>query len=463
MKERARHYFPFIGVPNLVLVLGTIVVCLAAILLTGGRLAALASAIAELWFVMHGVPVTFQGVTLGAMPLLPPIGVAALIAWRVREATRERVSILDLYVIFGLGVLIPFTLSAVAWFMVDDASAVFPVAPPALHKALFIPVFVHVVGMACGMSGRLWKALLARVGAPESLFDAARSLIHLSLRLVGAAAVVYLVFLAAGYSRLGDLLGQFPVLGSTGGIALTALSLLYLPNAAVSTLAVLLGAPFDIAQGSVSLFSASLVPLPPFPLFAAIPGEVPVWAPVLLVVPAAVMIHFVLSRRLGGVEVAIAAALAAFFAVCAALMSGGDVEAYGWIGPHPWFFALASALWVIVIGGAAWLIARFTKNREQPEVETEPAAEDEAEDAAVIDAEIEPAEEETETDKEETETDEEGEQEQAEDAREAEEEAEETELEPESDGEEEEEGDEGDVDKPSGSTAISVLRGEQLD
>lgn len=444
MKGRARHYLPFVGIPNLVLVLGAVVACLAAILLSGGRLAALPASIGETWFVLHGVPVTFQGLTLGAMPILPPIGVAALIAWRVRVATRERVSILDLYVVFGLVVLIPFTLSAIAWFMVEDATAVFPVAPPAFHKALLIPVFVHSVGMACGMSGRLWKALLARIGAPDSLYDASRALVRLSLRLLGVAAVVYLILLAAGYSRLGDLLNQFPVLGSGGGFALVSLSVLYLPNAAVSTLAVLLGAPFEIAQGGVSLFGAALVPLPPFPLFAAIPGEVPVWAPVALVVPAAVMIHFVLSRRLGWMEILIAAALAAVFAACAGLMAGGEVGAYGWIGPNPWLFALAAAVWVTVIAGAAWIIARFTQKREQTETQDEPAVEEETDEPEEVADTIEESEPETEVEEE------------------AEQKPEPEAEEEDSDGEEEE-GEAGDVDKQSGSTAISVLRGEQLD
>lgn len=478
MKERVRHYLPFIGVPNLVLVLGIIAVCLAAILLTGGRLAALSASIAQMWFVMHGVPVTFQGVTLGAVPLLPAIGVSALIAWRVRVATRERVSILDLYVICGLVVLIPFTLSAIAWFMVSDATAVFPVAPPAIHKALFIPVFVHVVGLACGMSGRLWKALLARIGAPEALFDATRAVVHLSLRLVGAAAVVYLVLLAAGYSRLGDLLDQFPVLGAGGGIALFLLCVLYLPNAALSTLAVLLGAPFDIAQGGVSLFGASLVPLPPFPLFAAIPGEVPVWAPVLLAVPAAVMIHFVLSRRLGWVEILIAAAFAAVLAAFAGLMSGGDVGAYGWIGPDPWFFALASALWVVVVAGAAWLVAQVIQSRKQSQQQVEeqaeqqdrtesmPDATSDAEAPEIIEDEPEEEPEGEPEEKQESAEDQEIEEEENEEQEtvgETEDEAE-VEAEDEDEREPEAEGDGAeDVDKPAGSTAISVLRAEQLD
>lgn len=454
MKERVRHYLPYVGVPNLVVVLGVVVVCLATILLAGGRLAALPSSIAELWFVLHGVPVSFQGVTLGAMPLVPPIGVAALIAWRVRTATRERVSILDLYAIFGLVVLIPFTLGAVAWFMVDDAASVFPLSPPAIHKALFIPVFVHLVGMACGMSGKLWKALLMRLGAPDSLYDAARATVRLSLRLFAAAAVVYLVLLALGYSRITELLGEFPVLGAGGGLALFALSLLYLPNAAISTLDVLLGAPFDIAQGGVSLFGAALVPLPPFPLFAAIPGDVPVWAPVLLAVPAAVMIHFVLSRRLDALGILFAAVLAAAFAAAAGLMSGGEVGAYGWVGPNPWFFALAAALWTVLISGAAWLVAHFMRKRDEEEPAEELEEEPEPE---VIDAEDEEddSEEEPEViDAEEVEAD-------------TEEEEAEEEPEEESDGEAEEEGDEGDVDKPAdsegGSTAISVLRDEKLD
>lgn len=472
MKERVRHYLPFVGIPNLIVVLGIVAVCLGTVLLSGGRLAAMASAVAETWFVLHGVPVSFQGVTLGAIPLLPAIGVAALIAWRVRVATRDRVSILDLYAIFGLVVLIPFTLSAVAWFMIDDAAAVFPVSPPAIHKALAIPVFVHVVGMMCGMSGRLWKALLTRLGAPDSLYDAARATIMLSLRLLGAAAVVYLFLLAAGYSRLSGLLGEFPTLGAGGGLALFALSVLYLPNAALATLGVLLGAPFDIAQGGVSLFGSVLVPLPPFPLFAAIPGEVPVWAPVLLVVPAAVMIHFVLSKRLGWQEVLISSVFVAVLAVFAGLMSGGEVGAYGWIGINPWFFALAAALWVGVVGAAAYLVARFA-HKDTAEPEQEEPEEADAEEAEPEEPEDDP-EEQSEESEESEESDNGAEADEADEAEQADLREEPEEEEPEHDPadgetqeEEQEEEEDDDVDKPAasegGSTAISVLRGDQLD
>ena len=371
MKERLRHYLPFVGVPNMVLVLGIAVLCLSTILLSGSRPAALPAAIAETWFVLHGVPVTYDGVTLGAIPLLPAVGVAALIAWRVRAATKDRVSILDLYAIVGLVILIPFTLSAIAWFMVADASAVFPVAPPAVYKGLFIPVFIHLVGMAFGMSAKLWTALCRRVGVPTEFVGSTVATMNLALRLLAAATVVFLVLLAFGAPRIGELLDAYPTLGASGGAELILASVLYLPNAAVSTLAVLFGTPMSIAEGSVSLFGAVVPPLPPMPLFAAIPGHVAAWAPVFLIVPAAVIIHFFIRRRLGGFDVAVAAAWAAILALLSGLLAGGNVGAYGWIGPTPWIFALAAAAWVGGIAGVAWLVASFTRPEVEEKVEEE--------------------------------------------------------------------------------------------
>lgn len=379
MKERLRHYLPFIGVPNAVLVLGIAVLCLGTILLSGGRPAALPAAIAETWFVAHGVPVTFDGVTLGAIPLLPAIGVAALIAWRVRAATKDRVSILDLYAIAGLVILIPFTLSAIAWFMVADASAVFPVTAPAVYKGLFIPVFIHLVGMACGMSAKLWTALCRRVGVPVEFVGITGATIRLALRLLVASGVFFLVLLAFGTPRIGELLDSYPTLGASGGAGLLLASVLYLPNAAVSTLAVLMGTPLAIAEGSVSLFGAVVPPLPPMPLFAAIPGEVAVWAPVFLIVPAGVIIHFFIRRRLSGFEVVIAAAWAAVLALISVLLAGGQVGAYGWIGPSPWAFALAAGVWVGGIAAIAWIIATFTRPKVEEEPDAEPEEEEELE------------------------------------------------------------------------------------
>lgn len=397
MRERLRHYLPFIGIPNVVIVLGIVVVCLATILLAGGRLAALPASIAETWFVLHGVPVLYDGVILRSIPLLPAILVAAFIAWRVRVATRERVSILDLYAIFGLVVLIPFTLGAIAWFMVADASAVFPVSPPAIHKALFIPVFVHLSGMACGMSVRLWKALAARLSLPASLIDALRATSSLFLHLLTAATAVYLVVLALNYQRIADLIGEFPALTPAGAVGLIAVCVLYLPNAVISTLAVLLGAPFQIADGGVSLFSAALVPLPPLPLSAAIPGEVPAWAPILMAIPAAVVIRFAISRSFTGLGVLASAVFAAFLAAVSGLMSGGIVGAYGWVGPHPGFFALAAFCWVGVTAGAAWAISSLRNSRTP---DTEPETDDSADsvefeevDDAEVEAEVEEVEE----------------------------------------------------------------------
>lgn len=375
MGQRVRKYLPYIGLANLVLVLGLTVMCLAAILLMGGRLAALPASIAETWFVLHAVPVTIDRVTLGAIPLLPTIGVAALIARRVRVATRDRVSILDLYALFGLVILIPFTLSAIAWLMLADASVVFPVSPPAVHKALFVPVVIHIAGMMCGMSDKLWRALFRRIEVPIVLIDAAKTTVQVAVRLLGASLAVFFILLALGYPRIQDLLGTFPNLDNGGGIGLALLSVLYLPNAAIHLLGVLLGAPFEIAQGGVSLFSAELVPLPPLPLFGAIPPVVSSWAPLLMIVPAAVMVHFVVGHRLSGIEILAGAACSALIAAVGALLAGGDVGAYGWIGLNPWIFGLAALAWMGGITGLAWAVVVLKQPRAEVADDVQLAAE----------------------------------------------------------------------------------------
>ena len=79
------------------------------------------------------------------------------------------------------------------------------------------------------------------------------------------------------------------------------------------------------------------------------------------------IIHFFIRRRLGGFDVVLFAAWAAVFGLVSGLLAGGNVGAYGWIGPSPWIFMLAAAAWVGGIAGATWLIASFTRPRVEEE------------------------------------------------------------------------------------------------
>ncbi|MDK6508629.1 hypothetical protein QP146_24765, partial [Escherichia coli] len=82
-------------------------VCAATLLIGGWKTAYLPAAIGQTWFALHGVSLTIDGVYLSQVPLLPAIGIAALMAWRVRAATAKQVSILDLAVIAGLVIVLP--------------------------------------------------------------------------------------------------------------------------------------------------------------------------------------------------------------------------------------------------------------------------------------------------------------------------------------------------------------------
>ncbi|WP_157672419.1 cell division protein PerM [Corynebacterium mycetoides] len=377
--ERLRHYLPFAAAPSVVAALSVVALSLALVLLTGSPLAYLPAAIGETWLVAHGVPVTFDGVTLGLTPLLPPAAVAALVAQRVRVATRKRVSILDLAAITALGLGIPLTLTCIALFMVADASAVYPVAPPNAFAALALTLGVHAAGIVAGIGPVVWRALAGRAGAPAFVVDTARTAATALLHLVGAAAVVYLCLLLAGWGRVSSLVDAYPTLPGPGLAALIALTLLYLPNAAVATLSALMGGSVEYAGAQASLFSVDNVALPPLPLFAAIPAAAPAWAPVLMLVPAAALVRFFASRALGPRDVALTAAWSGVWTLAVIPFAGGSAGAYGYVGAHVVATPALALAWVAAVGGLVWLIASMRHAKPEPEPEREPEREPEPE------------------------------------------------------------------------------------
>ncbi|WP_053071000.1 hypothetical protein [Corynebacterium pilosum] len=114
-------------------------------------------------------------------------------------------SILDLAAILGVIIVIPLTLSGIAWFMVWDATKVFPLEAPSVGLTILHPVAIHLIGLIIGMGPTLWKALARRFGIAEVLVDGATRAHQLMLRLAGAALIVYLAVLIAGHERLGEL------------------------------------------------------------------------------------------------------------------------------------------------------------------------------------------------------------------------------------------------------------------
>ncbi|WJY67609.1 cell division protein PerM [Corynebacterium auris] len=373
--RRLRQYLPSIVIPQLVIVLIVTVLCLAAIGGTGAPMAYLPGSIGSAWLAVHGAPLRYDGVTLGILPLLPVMGVIALLAARVRAAIRSRVSVADLFVLVSLTAATSLTLSAIALFMVGDASTVYPVELPPVAPALLTPLAVHGVAFAVGMGTVLWRALARRYKVPEFVVASAQSASRLLPVLLGAAGAAFLVCLAAGHERVGDLIEEFPVLSTGGAVAIGVLSLLYLPNAAAAALGVLMGGSFGYADAEASLFAVDNVAFPPLPLFGAIPGEAAAWAPALMLVPAAIVIYWavshVLRARASLLYVFATAAWLAAFCLVLTLLSGGAAGAYGWVGVNPGTFPLLAFAWVAVPGAIAWGVLRARQGGVDKQAEVE--------------------------------------------------------------------------------------------
>ena len=107
---------------------------------------------------------------------------------------------------------------------------------------------------------------------------------------------------------------------------------------------------FEAAGAGVSLFATSNVAYPPLPLFAAIPAEMPQWAPVLLIVPAAVLAHAFVVKPLSLESVAAAATWAALMGALLGIFSAGGAGAYGLVGADPFALALSLFIWVALTG-----------------------------------------------------------------------------------------------------------------
>lgn len=370
-KTRIRAYLPYIGIPTLDVVLGIIAICAATLLIGGWKTAYLPAAIGQTWFALHGVSLTIDGVYLSQVPLLPAIGISALIAWRVRAATAKQVSILDLAAIAALVLVLPLLMSALALFMVTDASAVFAIEPPPAWQALALPPCIHFIGFLFGIRHVLWRALASTVRVPVVAVDTARASSMLLLLFAAGSTLVLLVLLVARYQSIATAYDAFPSTGWGTACMLILLSILYLPNAVVGMCAVLLGGSFHIGSGEVSLFDVLSVPLPPFPLFAAVPSTIAPWAAVLLAVPVVILLGFFVRRPSTMVEVAaIGSWTAVMFALCL-LLAQGSAGAYGIIGADISSAVLFVFAWTVGVGGLVWLVrfARTFLNRSHSEEE----------------------------------------------------------------------------------------------
>ena len=363
---RIRRMLITAAVPNVVIVLIIMAIALGGLMLTGSPMAWWYTIVAETWMVFNLAPVSAADVHISFLPALPALILAAVVAVRVRSAVKHKVSVKDLLTLLACVLGVPVVFTIIAWLMLWDAGKVYDVSPPNLAQALLRVIVMHLAAMAAGMGWRLWRALAKRYGVPRPLVDATQiALRYLAYLAIGAAAVFAMVFLV-NVSRQGEMMNDYPTISGLGIAGLVLLSVLYIPNAIVSTAAVLVGSEFSVGEGSVSLFSAHLVPLPPLPITGGIPASAPSWAVALLIVPLGAAIYSLYKKRPSFQDVLVATVASAVIMLVACYLVSGVLGYYGATGPQLWTAAGLTALWLAVVGCAvaagfafvAWRAAR---------------------------------------------------------------------------------------------------------
>ena len=363
---RIRRMLITAAMPNVVIVLIIMAIALGGLMLTGSPMAWWYTIVAETWMVFNLAPVSAADVHISFLPALPALILATVVAVRVRSAVKHKVSVKDLLTLLACLLGVPVVFTIIAWLMLWDAGKVYDVSPPNLAQALLRVIVLHLAAMAAGMGWRLWRALAKRYGVPRPLVDATQiALRYLAYLAIGAAAVFAVVFLV-NVSRQGEMMNDYPTISGLGIAGLVLLSVLYIPNAIVSTAAVLVGSEFSVGEGSVSLFSAHLVPLPPLPITGGIPASAPSWAVALLIVPLGAAIYSLYKKRPSFQDVLVATVASAVIMLVACYLVSGDLGYYGSTGPQLWTAAGLTSLWMAVVGCAvaagfafvAWRAAR---------------------------------------------------------------------------------------------------------
>ena len=386
---RIRRMLITAAVPNVVIVLIIMAIALGGLMLAGSPMAWWYTIVAESWMVFNLAPVSAAEVHMSFLPALPALILAAVVAVRVRNAVKHKVSVKDLLILLCCVLGVPVVFTIIAWLMLWDAGKVYDVSPPNLAQALLRVIVLHLAAMAAGMGSRLWRALAKRYGVPRQIVEATQiALRYLGYLAIGAAVVFAVVFFL-NISRQGEMMDEYPTVSGLGVAGLVLVSLLYIPNAIVSTAAVVVGSEFSIGEGSVSLFSAHLVPLPPLPITGGIPASAPSWAVVLLLVPLGAAIYALYKKRPSFQDVLVATVASAVVMFIACYLVSGDLGYYGATGPNLWTAAGLTALWMAVFGSAvaagfafvAWRAAR-TASVTAPDTPDSDAAEDDAPEAA---------------------------------------------------------------------------------
>jgi len=302
------------------------------------------------WLAAHQVPVSIYGLELGALPLLPTIGVVALTA-RAAAGVAAR---LGLHrpgqagqVIATIALAHGVAGAVVAGLITDEQVSADPLA--AFYYPTLVAAFAATVGVArrCG----LLDAVVDRADAVAVAGLRAGSLAVVLLLTAGGAVLTFGLLTSISTAR--DL---FPM-GAGNAAGMLLLSVGYLPNAMVAATSFVVGPGFSLGTVAMSPVDFAGGPVPGLPLLAAMPEQQAAWWPLLFAVPLAIGV--LVGRKLRDVDedpvarlrgVAVATGVVAMCFVLLAGSAGGRLGggAFDPVSMRAAAVSIALVLWIAI-------------------------------------------------------------------------------------------------------------------
>ncbi|HWL01266.1 MAG TPA: DUF6350 family protein [Microbacteriaceae bacterium] len=276
---------------------------------------------ADTWLLGHGVDVTFTlapetadalGLAGAGLPVDITIALLgfALLTFLLALRAGRRVAEAGHPVVGGLAAVAVFAGGTIAIVV----TALHVDARPSIVQGILYPALFFAAGLAIGMatsslrpqresSDRFARAVgrirdRIPVDVRVGIDGVVRGSIAAVAGLLAVAAVITALSIGIAFAQMIALYESLHA-EILGGAVLTVAQLALLPNAVIWTASWLVGPGFAVGAGSsVSPFATALGPVPPIPLFGAIPAEAPPLAWVLLIAPlAAGLVAGMLTHR----------------------------------------------------------------------------------------------------------------------------------------------------------------------
>lgn len=359
---RLRRFLPVVGLPHAI-VLALIISCaVIGVLASSMENATLPSTIAISWLFFQLGPVAGGNISINMLPALPALLLAFALVRRIRKSVAHRISLVDLGVLAGVTIFVPVTISIIAWLMLYDASAVYPVGPPNFFAILGNTILLNAVIFVLGLGKKLWSILSELIGLGAWLIDAIAAALRAMIYLLIVGTALVLISMFAHAAEIGDILEGYTTLGI---VAVSLLSLLYLPNAALFASGLASGSELLIGQAHISVFDVVLVPLPPLPLFAAVPASAGGWTQVLLVVPIAISCFVAWNRLRDYGQVLVFSLVVGLSTLVANTLVSGTLGVYGYTGLHWWMTPLLTMFWAAIGATVAVLIGAYQQRKQE--------------------------------------------------------------------------------------------------